>query len=499
MRKYKIAVTHPASAYETGELAKMFLPPEQFETEEREENEAPDLSRSFSLLKADCPEGDEPFGEAENGMITDITPAPEEFIYKGPVEEKDIKKIWKNAVKRGVYSALSRDCGKTLPWGILTGVKPVKIVRELEDRGLSEREISEYMKNYYFVSDEKTDLLMEILRVQRPYNRADRGFSKKAGIYLGIPFCPTRCVYCSFTSNVAKEGEIDRYLEALHSEIDYVSSAMRKVGTGIETFYIGGGTPTTLNEGQLDGLLTKIQSSFDLDGIEEFTVEAGRPDTINKGKLEIIKSHGIERISINPQSMNARTLEAIGRKHSPEDIISAYETAREVGIKRINMDLIAGLPGEEPDDFKKTLEIVGEMNPENVTVHTLALKRASKLREEDRDYNYREAERLSAMVEDSFKSLSAGGCRPYYLYRQKYMAGNFENVGWSKPGAECIFNIRTMDEKQDTIALGAGGISKRYFAGENRIERAANVSNYEIYIDRLDEMKERKNRLFGWF
>ena len=497
MKKYKIEVTAPASAYETGELAKMFLPPEQFITEEKNENEASDLCRSFSLLRADCEEVSGP-GEIDDGEFTDITPPSGEYIYSGPVEEKDKKKIYKNAVKRGVYKALSRDCGKELPWGILTGVKPVKIVRELEDRGLNEKEIFDYMKDYYFVSDEKINLLLKILGIQRPYNRPERGFSEKAGIYLGIPFCPTRCVYCSFTSNVAKEGEIDRYLEALYSEIDFVSGAMKRGGTKIETFYIGGGTPTSLDERQLDGLLSKIFSSFDLEGLEEFTVEAGRPDTINREKLEIIKSHGIERISINPQSMNAKTLEAIGRRHRPEDICDAYEEARRAGIKNINMDLIAGLPGESPEDFARTLNLVSEMNPENVTVHTLALKRASRLREEDRDYNYREAERLSSMVDASFALLSSKGYRPYYLYRQKYMAGNFENVGWAKPGTECIFNMRTMDERQETVALGAGGISKRWFPEENRIERAANVSNYEIYIERLDEMKSRKIKLFDW-
>lgn len=505
---YYITVKKPASAYEVGELAKMFLEREMFEiTEEDNPEEAPSLSydRSFSVVL--------------DGKV--LSREPSCFEYGGPVAEADRKKSLKNLVKRGVYDALSRETGKTLPWGILTGVKPVKIVRELSDRGLDESTIKQHMMDYYLVSGEKTDLLMEILRVQNtsvgvPYRGTAEGHPgvsqtgeavagdgsraagmEQVGIYLGIPFCPSRCIYCSFTSNVAKTGEIERYLDALYKEIDFVSDLMKERNLGTESFYIGGGTPTTLTEVQLDRLLDRIFSKFGLEGLKEFTVEAGRPDTITKEKLEVIKSYGIGRISINPQSMNSRTLEAIGRLHSPEEIVASFDLAREAGIEVINTDLIAGLPGESPEDFRVTLDAVLALKPENITVHTLALKRASRLREEDSSYNYKEVERLGRMVEMSAEAMKENGYRPYYLYRQKYMAGNFENVGYAKPGTECIFNVRTMEEKQSMIALGAGGISKRFFPEENRIERAANVSNYEIYIERLQEMLGRKKNLFA--
>ncbi len=489
---YRITVMKPASAYEVGELVKMFLEREMFEIIEEDSEEAPSLNvdRSFSLA----------IGEEI------INKSPRDFEYKGPVVEPDEKKVFKNLIKRGIYDALSKQTGKLLPWGILTGVKPVKIVRELADRGYDEASIKQYMMDYYLVSEDKADLLIEILRVQTASLEVSRVAETNCnnspqkpeplGVYLGIPFCPSRCIYCSFTSNVAKDGEIDRYLNSLYREIDFAGGLLKEKNLSVESFYIGGGTPTTLTEVQLDKLLSRIFDRFDFNSLKEFTVEAGRPDTITLEKLRVLKRYGIGRISINPQSMNSNTLEKIGRLHTPEDIVTCFEMADAVGIDVVNTDLIAGLPDESPDDFERTLEAVINLKPENITVHTIALKRASRLREEDSSYNYKEVERLTKMVELSSAAMKANGYRPYYLYRQKYMAGNFENVGYAKPGTECIFNIRTMEEKQSMLALGAGGISKRFFPEENRIERAANVSNYEIYIDRLDEMLERKRALF---
>ncbi|MCQ2555313.1 MAG: coproporphyrinogen dehydrogenase HemZ, partial [Clostridia bacterium] len=319
---------------------------------------------------------------------------------------------------------------------------------------------------------------------------------KSVGVYIGIPFCPTRCSYCSFTSNQKPDSEILRYLEALKKEITFVGKNIAQKGLFIESVYIGGGTPTTLNEEELKDLLSHIFTSFDLSECQEFTVEAGRPDTITKGKLDIIKSFGIKRISINPQTMKDDTLKLIGRNHTSEEILKAFSYAKEAGIEIINCDLITGLPEETLDDFKNTLDKVFELDPMNITVHTLAIKRASRLIEEDRDYSYREGQKVKDMLEFGNEELRKHGFRPYYLYRQKHMTGSFENVGWCKEDTLSIYNIRIMEERQHILALGAGGISKIYFPDENRLERVPNVSNYEVYIDRLDEMLKRKQDNF---
>ncbi len=469
---YKIKIINRIPVNEIEELVKMFIPKEDYTVTV---DEALAISQSFSVVFED---------KRLSEPVTHF-----QFPGRDPGDKKELK----NAVKRGIYTALSRHLNRTLPWGTLTGVKPGKIVRELKEKGKTEEEIRAHMKDYYYLSEEKTELLLEILHNQYPYTQVEG--ERSAGIYLGIPFCPTRCVYCSFTSNTPKKDDIERYLKALYREIEYVGSQMQKTGWKADSFYIGGGTPTTLNEDQLEDLLSKIFREFDLSGCREFTVEAGRPDTITFEKMQVIKENGIDRISINPQSMKQKTLDLIGRSHTPEQIREAYATARKAGIGTINMDLIAGLPEEEPEDLMDTLEKVIALGPENITIHTLALKRASRLKMEDDRYHLRHAEVLEDMVEMSQRRMKEAGYRPYYLYRQKYMAGNFENVGYSLPGKECLYNIRTMDEQQTMIALGAGGISKRYFSAQTRIERSANVSNFEIYIDRIEEMLDRKLQL----
>ena len=247
-----------------------------------------------------------------------------------------------------------------------------------------------------------------------------------------------------------------------------------------------------MNADDLGQLIAKMKSAFDMSGVREFTVEAGRPDTITEDKLRVIKDSGVGRISINPQSMKQRTLELIGRSHTPGEIVDAFKKAKEVEIPIINADLITGLPEEQPEDFRETLERIIELDPENITVHTLAVKRASRLIEQDADYNYRQGEVVREMLAIAKEKLTACGYEPYYMYRQKHMSGNFENIGWSKPGTESIYNIRIMEEDQTIVAMGAGGISKMYYPETNRLERVPNVSNYEIYIDRIDEMIERK-------
>ena len=385
------------------------------------------------------------------------------------------------------------------PWGELTGVKPVKLTRELfkgnpyNGRLPHEKdEVFRILTKERGLSIEKARLLIEIYEYQQQVLQGEAYTS--CGLYIGIPFCPTRCLYCSFTSNQKPYGEVERYLRALISEIEFAGKRARETGLGIETIYIGGGTPTTLDEGQLERLLESVLHNFDLCKLREFTLEAGRPDTITREKLRIARDHGVSRISINPQSMKKRTLELIGRSHEPEDILRAFSMADSSGIPIVNCDLIAGLPEETPDDFKKTLETIINLGPANITVHTLALKRASRLIEQDASYHETHADVVSEMIELSSDMLRKEGYKPYYLYRLKRMAGALENTGWCRPGTEGIYNIRIMDEQQSILALGAGGMSKVFFPQENRLERVPNVNNYEVYIDRLQEMLDRKEQ-----
>ena len=400
----------------------------------------------------------------------------------------------KDELKRSIYRDLRQYTGKSPKWGILTGIRPVKMAFELYKKHGSLDKVKNILEEEYFLHSSKSSLVTEILEYQlKSVGRPENG---SLSVYAGIPFCPTRCLYCSFTSNQKPYDEIERYLEALKSEIVYASEAAAADGFRTESFYIGGGTPTTLDERQLESLLETINDSFDLSSIREFTVEAGRPDTITRQKLDIMKAYGVDRISINPQTMNDDTLELIGRKHTADDVRKAFGMAHEAGIKVINADLIAGLPGEDAEDFRRSLEEILQLGADNITLHTLAVKRASKLKEADEEYNYRNEELREEMLAGAADILSSEGFRPYYLYRQKHTSGNTENTGYCRGDTPSVYNIRIMEEAQSILALGAGGISKIYFPEENRLERVANVSNYEIYIERLEEMKERKRKGF---
>ena len=363
----------------------------------------------------------------------------------------------KDAVKRQIYRYLKALTGKQPKWGILTGIRPVKMAGELVQKTGSAVKARQILLEDYLMSPEKADLVLEIYRYQQKTTGAVKDNS--LSLYLGIPFCPTRCLYCSFTSNR---------------------------------------TPTTLDEAALEAFLQEIQEHFDLSHLREFTVEAGRPDTITEGKLRIMEHYGVDRISINPQTMKQDTLDLIGRAHTVDDVEKAFALAKKGGPRIINTDLIAGLPGEDFADFKRSLDRIVELGAENITLHTLAVKRASRLKEMDGEFNYRNEDLREEMLSYAMETLRAKGYRPYYLYRQKHTSGNTENIGFCRDDAVSVYNIRIMEEAQSILALGAGGISKIWFPAENRLERVANVSNYEIYIDRLDEMMERKkNGFFG--
>ncbi|MDY5463405.1 coproporphyrinogen dehydrogenase HemZ [Hornefia butyriciproducens] len=401
----------------------------------------------------------------------------------------------KDEIKREIFDCLSELTGIRPDWGILTGVRPVKLAGEMLERSGDREAVFRTLTDADRLTENKASLILSVYeRQDRLYGKADEN---STGVYIGIPFCPTRCVYCSFASNQVGNEEIERYLTALHQEIRYAGRRLRESGMYPETVYFGGGTPTTLTAVQLHRLLETTKKSFDFSGVREFTVEAGRPDTITAEKLEVLKNFGVDRISINPQSMRQETLNTIGRSHTPEDIRRAFALAARTGFRVINADLIAGLPGEAEEDFRDSLRQVLELGANNVTVHTLAVKRASRLKDIDRDYHYRVANTVAAMLEDSREILGEHGFVPYYLYRQKHMAGFFENTGYCLGETDGLYNIRIMDEHQTIAALGAGGISKRYYPETNRLERVPNVTNYQEYIRRIDEMCARKeNKLW---
>lgn len=425
--------------------------------------------------------------------------SPEEVrefsVFDEPVPvDRQSRTETKNRIKRRLYVILKAQTGKSLPWGTLTGIRPTKIAMTKMDEGMNEEEIYSYMKSTYFTSDEKIALSIEIARRERKL-LSTIDYAHGYSLYIGIPFCPTTCLYCSFTSYpIGKwEGRTRLYLDALYREMEYV--AEKKRGCPLDTVYFGGGTPTALPAEDLDQLITMLKETFDFSGVQEFTVEAGRPDSITREKFAVLKKHGVTRISINPQTMKQETLDLIGRRHSVEDVKNCFHLAREMGFDNINMDLIIGLPEEELDDVRATMEEIKALAPDSVTVHSLAIKRAARLNTMKEVYKDLKIVNTQEMIDLTARYAREMGLEPYYLYRQKNMAGNFENVGYAAPGKACIYNILIMEEKQTIVGCGAGTTTKVMFPAQNRLERVENVKDVEQYIGRIDEMLERKERL----
>lgn len=443
--------------------------------------------------------------ESEEGYKVQI-----EMVYKGMVTEsyesvgqkisQDIhveKRNRKEINSRALYIFISGLKEQKNDWGILVGVRPVKLVHEMFDKGMVSEDIFEVMTKWYMLSEAKAKLIVDIATKERelifPID------SKALSLYICIPFCPTTCVYCSFPSNsLVKKGKlVEVYLDALIKEIREVNRKIKDSAYFVDCIYIGGGTPTALSEPQFRRLLACIDENFDINQMKEFTVEAGRPDTITEDKLKLFKDYGVDRICVNPQTMNDKTLKVIGRSHSVQDIEDVMVMARRVGFETINMDLIAGLPGEDWQDFDVTLECIKKLNPENVTVHTLAVKSSSRLKHEIEDYVLSQKQQVEKMLLHGRKTMKAMSCDPYYMYRQKNMLGNFENVGYAKAGHESLYNMRIMEERNHIMAFGAGSVSKLCFPNENRFERVANPKGLEDYIDRIDKVIGDKNVFFS--
>ena len=425
------------------------------------------------------------------------------------------RKMKKRYVNQKIYKWLSQKTSKELAWGIMTGVRPTKPMMNLIESGMSDDKVIKWMKENYCVTDEKEQLGLKVAKKEKEL-LGQLDYKDGYSLYIGIPFCPTTCSYCSFTSYPISEWKqhVDAYLDAVCKELTFI--AKQSKNKKLNTIYVGGGTPTTLEPKQLDHLLTHLEINFSYNDLKEITVEAGRPDSITREKLEVLKKHNIGRISINPQTMQQKTLDVIGRKHTVEDIRRVYAMAREIGFDNINMDLIAGLPGETVEDMRDTLEQIKEMAPDSLTVHALAMKRASRMTQERKlaqetgetkeNDDAEIAHTLSKMIELASDYAQQMQLEPYYLYRQKNIAGNFENVGYAKVDKAGIYNILIMEEKQSIIAVGAGASTKVVVPDEmvvidqktgnpKKIVRAENVRDIKQYISRIDEMIERKGEL----
>ena len=436
-----------------------------------------------------------------------------EYVYSGE-EFSDVPEdedtISGSAFKKGLgawfYRVLREKTGRDLPWGNLNGVRPTKPAFCGLDKGDSEETIRAYYEKEHYVSRGKTDLALDIAgreleilqQVSHPEGatQADpHGYTKGYSLYIGIPFCPTTCLYCSFTSFpiAAYRKEAEHYIDCLIREMEATADLMKDYV--LDSVYIGGGTPTTLEPDQLDRMLTALHHHFSFETVREFTVEAGRADSITREKLEVLKKHGVSRISINSQTMKQETLDFIGRKATVQQVLEAYPVARELGFDNINMDLILGLPGEDEGDVAETMRQVKALAPDSLTIHSLAIKRASRLAQWIEQNGMPVAGNTDRTMEIAMKGAEEMGLKPYYLYRQKNMSGNFENVGYAAPGKYGLYNILIMEEVQSIVALGAGTITKRAYP-DGRLERCENVKDVKLYMDQLEEMILRKKKLF---
>ncbi len=396
-----------------------------------------------------------------------------------------------------VYKILSEVTGITPKWGILTGIRPVKNLHWDEERGNPLTETDRQFREDYLVSEDKIKLCHMIYEVQKPAFALSQG--RSVSLYISIPFCPSRCSYCSFVSQSIANRNVQKllpsYVEHLIKEIEYTAQIIDALGLKLETVYFGGGTPTSLTAEQLGLLCDAVERSFSLDGIREYTVEAGRADTITEEKLRVLKSAGVSRISINPQTFSDSVLEAIGRKHTAEDVVRCYELARRIGHSCINMDFIAGLPTDTEESFFQTIDRAIDLSPENITVHTLSVKRASDLMAEETLSVKELANPVGAMVDYAQTRLLESGYLPYYLYKQKNTPGNLENVGYCKAGYEGLYNIYMMEEVHSVLACGGAAVTKLVNQQTHQIERIFNYKYPYEYITGFDEILKRKEQV----
>lgn len=400
---------------------------------------------------------------------------------------------------RMVYALLSEHTGFYPKWGVLTGVRPSKLLINTEKK-LGREKTREYFLNSLLVTEEKYNLARTVADYEEQIINTSKPDS--FSLYISIPFCPSRCSYCSFVSHSVENEKartlLPQYVELLEKELILTSQIAKNIGLTLESVYIGGGTPTTLSASELETVINAVQNNFDTSSCREFTVEAGRPDTITEEKLRVIKNSLVDRISINPQTFNNHVLEAVGRRHSAEDTVKTFELARKMGFSNINMDLIAGLPTDTAEDFKYSLDTAMSLNPENITVHTLAVKRASGIGQSRPELAVENAKIASLMLDYTYEKLS-GSYHPYYMYRQSKSAGALENTGWAKDGTECIYNIFMMEECHTILACGGGAVTKLKAPAGGEIERIFNYKYPFEYISGFDTLTERKQRITEFY
>lgn len=408
------------------------------------------------------------------------------------ISQYSYNQILKLMIKKSLYNALSFVSNKTMPWGILTGIRPTKVIHNLLDLGYLNENVTNILKDEYKFQDSKAKLLLDISKIQRKYlYPIDKN---KYSIYISIPFCPTICSYCSFSSLPLNKYNsfVEEYVNNLIFEIKETSKFM--TGKKLNTVYIGGGTPTAISEIYLNRIINAIYENYG-DNILEFTVEAGRPDTINKEMLSMLMKNNIQRISINPQTMVDSTLKSIGRNHSSKDIIDCFYLAKDLGFSVINMDLILGLPGEGENEFKNTLEEISKLNPENLTIHSLSLKRGSSFKANTIAKKHINEYNISGITNHIEEYINKLELQPYYLYRQKQITGNLENIGYSKKNMECIYNISMMEEKETILGFGMGAVSKIYYPESNKIKRIPNFKGINDYNNRINELIKNKKEV----
>ena len=502
-----VNVNHPSFEYDVNSIAKAFYPDRQVKVvtpessslwQEWQEVKA-DGESSLEEILIDLKENGAVMTVKAEGKAKNVAAGIDEVTYewKSPDDGtlSNGYEAYKTGFKAFFYQTLECHTGRSLPWGSLTGIRPTKIAYGLYEEGKTSEEIQEYLKQKYFVSDEKALLSMDVAKREREL-LSQIHYQGGYSLYVGIPFCPTTCLYCSFTSFpiAAYRKKVDAYLDCLIREMQFVAEKYRdKI---LDTVYVGGGTPTTLEPEQLEKLLSNLKKYFDFSQVKEFTVEAGRADSITREKLKVLKKFGVSRISVNPQTMKQETLDVIGRKASVAQVLEAYRLAREEGFDNINMDLILGLPGETASDVQNTIDEVVRLAPDSLTVHSLAIKRASKLSDWILEHGIQTLSNTDETMRIAAEGASRLGMKPYYLYRQKNMSGNFENVGYALPGKYGLYNVLIMEEVQTIIALGAGCISKRVYP-DGRIERSDSVKDVSLYLEKIDEMIERKEKLMS--
>ena len=487
----KIYIKNHDYIYELGNVCRLFLPHEKFEMIS-EVTDIEDFTEDYIYTEIEELSG-ERIKATVKINLTGIVKEKENIAFKD-TDEHQIELL----LSRTVYEILSEVTQIRPYWGIVTGIRPEKLFRRLINEGGEEYAIN-YFKNKLLVSEQKIDLCKETNKYEKRI--IDTSKPESFSLYISIPFCPTRCSYCSFVSQSVERTKklIPEYFELLLKEIEYTSKIAEQKGLRLETVYIGGGTPTTLDEQKIEKLIEKINRSFNMRTCREFTIEAGRPDTITYEKLKAMKRNGVTRISINPQTFNDTVLGVIGRKHSSEETLRAYSMAREIGFNNINMDIIAGLPTDTVKSFCSTIEKLFYLAPEGITVHTLSVKRAANMSDEQRAKVLSEGRRVSDMLSEVYRRFPEYGYHPYYFYRQSRMAGNMENTGWSKQGFDGLYNIYIMDETHTILSCGAGAVTKLKAPHGDHIERIFNYKFAYEYISGFKEIIDRKGKVNSFY